>query len=255
MLVCAELGLRPIMMLSVTDAHAESTVTVGASESCQDEGDEASDRRGWLHHLMEAGAAVAAAEPLNPLQLGLIMHEPVLPEEIGLVALTAEPILPSEAGLVIPSIEPLLPEEVGLVVPSDGPALPSEVGLIVPQDEPLSPSDVGLIVPCAHALHLDGWTARHPSRIAPDGVTALLLLSVAFASHSDMIPLPLQSWVWSSRARGSTAQALLAPTHGPRTCRKPVCCRPLLGRFTSVAGRRASRCLSLQKVRRVLWRQ
>jgi hypothetical protein len=171
LLVCAELGLRPIMMLSVTDAHAESTVTVGASEGCQDEGDEASDRRGWLHHLMEAGAAVAAAEPLNPLQLGLIMHEPVLPEEIGLVALTAEPILPSEAGLVIPSIEPLLPEEVGLVVPSDGPALPSEVGLIVPQDEPLSPSDVGLIVPCAHALHLDGWTARHPSRIAPDGAT------------------------------------------------------------------------------------
>ena len=151
MLVCAELGLRPIMMLSVTDAHAESTVTVGASEGCQDEGDEASDRRGWLHHLMEAGAAVAAAEPLNPLQLGLIMHEPVLPEEIGLVALTAEPILPSEAGLVIPSIEPLLPEAVGLVVPSDGPALPSEVGLIVP-----------------HSLRFDEWTDFSPLPRLPE---------------------------------------------------------------------------------------
>lgn len=249
------------MVLSVTDAHAESTVTVGASEGCQDEGDEASDRRGWLHHLMEAGAAVAAAEPLNPLQLGLIMPEPVLPEEIGLVALTAEPILPSEAGLVIPSTEPLLPEEVGLVVPIDGPALPSEVGLIVPQDEPLSPSDVGLTVPCAHALHLDGWTARHPSRIAPDGATQRCYCdlsaarTVAFVSHSGMIPLPLQSWVWSSRASGPTAQALMARTHGPRTCRKPVSCRPLLSRFTSVAGRRASRCLSLQKVRCVLWRE
>ena len=151
MLVCTELGLRPIMVLSVTDAHAESTVTVGASEGCQDEGDEASDRRGWLHHLMEAGAAVAAAEPLNPLQLGLIMPEPVLPEEIGLVALTAEPILPSEAGLVIPSIEPLLPEEVGLVVPIDGPALPSEVGLIVP-----------------HSLRFDEWADFSPMPRLPE---------------------------------------------------------------------------------------